>query len=99
MDPVGDPLETRTIQMVWGSTIEPDPSRRFFFIDDVDAQFGNGSIWTWKRTRSDGPEPLPILFTSLVYRSVEPNLRRRYIVPVLSTTIRCRSALQCMPHM
>ena len=38
--------------------MEPYPSGQFGFIDDPDPQFGNGSVWTRTRTRSDGPEPL-----------------------------------------
>jgi hypothetical protein len=38
--------------------MEPYPSGQFGFIDDPDRQFGNGSVWTRTRTRSDGPEPL-----------------------------------------
>jgi len=38
--------------------MEPYPSGQFGFIDDPERQFGNGSVWTRTRTRSDGPEPL-----------------------------------------
>ena len=58
MDPLCDPLTTRPIQTGWEFTMEPYPSGQFGFIDDPDRQFGNGSVWTWTRTRSDGPEPL-----------------------------------------
>jgi hypothetical protein len=58
MDPLCDPLTTRPIQMGWEFTMEPYPSGQFGFIDDPDRQFGNGSVWTRTRTRSDGPEPL-----------------------------------------
>jgi len=58
MDPLGDPLTTRPIQTGWEFTMEPYPSRQFGLIDDLDRQFGNGSVWTRTRTRSDGPEPL-----------------------------------------
>jgi len=34
------------------------PSGQFGFIDDPDRQFGNGSVWTRTRARSDGPQPL-----------------------------------------
>ena len=58
MDPLGDPLTTRPIQTGWEFTMEPYPSVQFGFIDDPDRQFGNGSVCTRTRTRSDGPEPL-----------------------------------------
>jgi hypothetical protein len=58
MDPLGDPLTTRPILTGWEFTMEPYPSGQFGFIDDPDRQFGNGSVWTRTRTRSDGPEPL-----------------------------------------
>ena len=61
MDPLGDLLTTRRIQTGWEFTMEPYPSRRFGIIDDPDRQFGNGSVWTRTRTRSDGLEPLLIL--------------------------------------
>ena len=38
--------------------MEPYPSGVFGFINDPDCQFGNGSVWTRTRIRSDGPEPL-----------------------------------------
>jgi len=43
--------------------MEPYPSGQCGFIDDPDRQFGNGSVWTRTRTRSDGPEPLLTLVT------------------------------------
>jgi len=38
--------------------MEPYASGQFGSIDDLGRQFGNGSVWTGTRTRSDGPEPL-----------------------------------------
>ena len=58
MDLLGDPLTTRPIQTGWEFTIEPYPSGQFGFMDDPDCQYGNGSVWTLTRTRSDGPKPL-----------------------------------------
>jgi len=58
MDPLCDPLTTRPIQMRWEFTMELYPGGQFRFIDDPDRQFGNGTVWTRTRTRSDGPEPL-----------------------------------------
>jgi hypothetical protein len=60
MDQLGNPLTTNPIQTGWEFTMEIYPNRQFGFIDDPDCQFGNGSVWTWTRTRaqSDGPEPL-----------------------------------------
>jgi len=62
MDLLGDPLTTRPIQKGWEFTMEPYPTGQFVFIDDQDRQFGNGLVSTWTRTRSDGPEPLLILY-------------------------------------
>ena len=58
MDPLCDPLTTRPIQTGWEICIEPYPNRRFGCVDNPDRQFGNGSVLTRTRTRSDGPEPL-----------------------------------------
>jgi len=44
----------------------PYPSGQFGFIDDPDRQFGNGSVWTRTRTRSDGPELLLTLVTNML---------------------------------
>jgi hypothetical protein len=65
MDPLGDPLTTRPIQTGWEFTMEPYPSGQFGFIDYPDRQFGNGSVWTRIRTRSDGPEPFLTLVQSV----------------------------------
>jgi len=70
MDPLGDQLTTGPIQTGWEFTIEPYPSRQFGFIDDPDRQFGNGSVWTRTRTRSDSPEPL-LTLPNAVYQSEE----------------------------
>jgi len=64
MDPLGDPLTTRPILTGWEFTMEPYPSGQFGFIDNPDRQFGNGSVWTRTRTRSDGPEPLLTLLNT-----------------------------------
>jgi len=53
-----DPLTTRPILMGWEFTMVPYPSGQFWFINDPDGRFGNGSVWTRTRTRSDGPELL-----------------------------------------
>jgi len=58
MDPLGNPLTTRPIQTGWEFSMELYRSGLFGFIDDLDRQFGNGSVWFRTRTRSDGPEPL-----------------------------------------
>ena len=58
MDPLCDPLTTRPIQTGWEIRIEPYPNRRFGCVDNPDRQFGNSSVLTWTRTRSDGPELL-----------------------------------------
>jgi len=53
--------------------MEPYPSGQFGFMDDPDCQFGNGTVWTRTRTRSDGPEPLLTLLGSTYFHGV--NLR------------------------
>ena len=58
MDPLGNPLTIRPIQTGWEFTMQPDLSRQFRFIDDLDHRFDNGSVWTRSRIRSDGPGPL-----------------------------------------
>jgi len=64
MDPLGDPLTTRPIQLGWEYTIDLYPSWRFGFIDNLDCQFGSGSGLTRIQTQSDGPEPLLTLDVS-----------------------------------
>ena len=66
MDPLGDPLTTRPIQMGGEFTMEPYPSGQFRFLDNPDLQFGNGSVWTQTWTRSDGPEPLITLLMPML---------------------------------
>jgi hypothetical protein len=51
-------VTTRTIQRGKEKSIELYPNRQFGFIGNLDRQFGNGSVPTLTRTRSDGPEPL-----------------------------------------
>jgi len=63
MDPLGDLLTTRPIQMDWEFTNEQYPSRRFGFIDHLDRHLRNGLVWTWTRTQSDSPEPFLTLIT------------------------------------
>jgi len=58
MDPLDNPLTTRPIQTGCEMSIEPYPNWRFGWIDDLDRQFGNGSVPTRTRTRFGGPEPL-----------------------------------------
>jgi len=58
MDPLCDPLTTRPIQTGREICIEPYPNRRFGCVDNLNRQFGNGSVLTPTQTRSDGPEPL-----------------------------------------
>jgi hypothetical protein len=66
MDPLGDPLTTCPIQTGWEISSKPDLNRRSGCIDNTDRQFGNGSLQTRTRTRSDGPEPLLSLTNILV---------------------------------
>jgi hypothetical protein len=79
MDPQGDPLTTRPILTGWEFTMEPYPSGQFGFIDDPDRQFGNGSVWTRTRTRSDGPEPLLTLLGGRDRASLEMHLLQAMI--------------------
>ena len=58
MDPLGDSLTTRLFETGWECIIEPYPSWRFEFIDNMDRQFDNYLVWTRTRTWSDGPELL-----------------------------------------
>jgi len=44
MDPLGNPLTTRPIEMGWEFTMALYPSGQFVFIDDLDDQFGNGWV-------------------------------------------------------
>jgi len=58
MDPLGDPLTTHSIPTGWEFSMEPYPTGQFRFIDDLDHQSGNSSVWTRTPTRSDSPELL-----------------------------------------
>jgi len=58
IDPLGDPLTTCPIQTGWEICIEPYPNWEFGWVANPDHQFGNGSVLTRTRTRSDGLEPL-----------------------------------------
>jgi hypothetical protein len=64
MHTLGDQLITCPILKDWEFTMKLYPSRQFGYIDDQDRQFGNGSVWTRTRTRSDGPQPLLTLIRS-----------------------------------
>ena len=55
--------------------MEPYLSGQFGFIDEPDRQFGNGSVWTRTRTRSDGPEPL----LTLTKRNRKKMMNGRYM--------------------
>jgi hypothetical protein len=46
MDPLGDPVTTRSIQIGWEFSMEPYLSGQFGFIDNPHRQIGNGSVWT-----------------------------------------------------
>jgi hypothetical protein len=68
--------------------MEPYPSGHFGFIDDQDHQFGNGSVWTRSRTRSNGPEPLLTLLVAncserafcVPLRIHDPDVGRSFLV-------------------
>ena len=61
---LGDLLTTRPIQTGWEFTMELYPSGQLGFIEDPDHPFGNGSVWSRTRIRSEGPEPLLTLVMS-----------------------------------
>ena len=63
LDPLYNLLTTRPVQMGREMSMEPYPNRQFGLIDNPDRQSGSGSVPTWTRTRSDGPEPLLTLHT------------------------------------
>jgi len=65
MDQLGDPLTTHPIQTGCEFAFEPYPSWQFGFIGNPYRQFGNGSVWTWTQTQSDGPELLLTLSASM----------------------------------
>jgi hypothetical protein len=65
MVPLGDLLTTCRIQTGWEMSIEQCPTCPFRCIDNPDFQFGNDSVLTWTRTRSDGAETLLTLYTML----------------------------------
>jgi hypothetical protein len=67
MDPLGNPLRTRPIQMGWEFTMEPYASGQFQLSDNPDRQFGQGSVWNRTPTRSHGLE----LLLSLVWEHLE----------------------------
>jgi len=65
MDPLCDPLTASPVQTGGEFNMEPYLSGQFGFMDDPDRQFGNISVWTLTLTRSDSPEPLLTLFSTL----------------------------------
>jgi hypothetical protein len=64
MDPLGEPVTTRPIQTSSNIWIQPCPNWHFGCIDNPNRQFGNGSVLTRSRTRSDGPAQLLILLAN-----------------------------------
>jgi len=75
MDPLCDPLTTGPIQTGWEICIEPYPNQRFGCVDNPDRQFGNVSVLTRTRTRSDGPELLlTLVWTSGTSSSIPAHL-------------------------
>jgi len=69
MDTLGDLLTTHPIHTGWECIMVLYPSGQSVFIDDPDRQFGNGSVWTLTRTRSDSPEPLLTLAKTQFHQS------------------------------
>jgi len=65
MDLLGNPLITGPIQTGEEYTMEPYPSVQFGFTENPDGQCGNCSVWTQTRSRSDGPEPLLTVYTTM----------------------------------
>jgi len=64
------------------------PIGQFGFIDDPDCRFGNSSVWTQTRTRSDGPEPLLTLVVTQSLQGGSPAQR-----PIFNCVIKCTQAL------
>jgi len=95
MDPLGDPLTTRSIQTGWEFIMEPYPSGQFGFIDDPDRQFGNSSVWTLTRTRSDGPEPLLTLL--LIHWSLCDQKKFLRASPIVFSWRMCPAGLETCP--
>jgi len=58
MHPLGVPLTICPIQTASVLTSQPYPKWRFWFIDNPDRQFGNGSAWTQTQTWRDSLELL-----------------------------------------
>jgi hypothetical protein len=58
MDPLGDQLTTRTIQMSWVFTMKWYLSGQLRMIDNPDRNVVNGSDWSESWTQSVSPEPL-----------------------------------------
>jgi len=80
MDPLGDPLRTRTIQTGKEMPIEPYPNRQFGFINNPNCQFGDCLVRTWTQTRSDGPE---LLLTLLQPPTVRPRSHFSFCLSLL----------------
>jgi len=57
-NPLRDPLTTHPIQTCREIAIESKPNCQFRYINDQDPQFGDVSVSTLTRTRSDSLEPL-----------------------------------------
>jgi hypothetical protein len=81
MDQLGDPLTTHPIQTHWEFTMELYPIGQFGFNDDLDRQFGNGSVWTQNETWSDGPELLLRLFI-ISDKDSKSNIYERVCLPI-----------------
>jgi len=68
IDPLGDPLTTRPIQTCMEFTMGPYPTGQFRMTDDLDRQFGNGSVSTPTQTQSESLELLLTLVLSILGR-------------------------------
>jgi len=80
MDPRDNRLSTHPIQTGSKCPIELYPNEQFGYIDTPDRQFGAGSVPTWTRTRSDGPEQLLTLaLTTAQIKTIEvEDINKRY---------------------
>jgi len=57
-DPLDNLLPTQPVEMGCEISIEPYPNCHFWWIDNHDCHFGEGSVPTQTRTQSDVPDPL-----------------------------------------
>jgi len=95
MDQLGSQLTICPILTCWNVTINPFHGSLFGFLDNIDCQFGNSSVWTWPRTRtlSDCPETMSNLLElpALTWYDDEMHL---LLTTVPNRWFCCRSGLE-----